>query len=137
MTEPAKHTRNGKDLLLETRRTVPFELQGELGRVHVDPEAADLRLELDLQTTVAPTDVPDDVAASLESNDVDPRPDHTSRTFIERRLEPGEPATVIGDADYEQGTLVVTAPVIEDGGLESTLDAYRTATVRGIGGDSS
>lgn len=134
VTERSEYERQGKDLLLETRRTVPFRLQGATGRVTVDPESADLRLALDLQTDVASEDVPADVAAYLESHDVTPRPENTSRTFIERRLEPGEAATVIGEASREHGRLVVTDPIIEDDALEETMTAYRTAIVRGVGG---
>lgn len=134
VTERSEFERQGKDLLVEERRTVPFDVQGATGRVRVDPVDADLRLDLDLQTDVAPDEVPDDVAEYLSDHDVEPRPKHEPRTFIERRLEPGEPATVVGEAEREDGRLVVTDPVVEDGGLESTLSAYRTAIVRGVGG---
>lgn len=133
VTERSKYERQGKDLLVEDRRTVPFELQGVTGRVRVDPEGAELRLDLDLQTAVAPEAVPDDVAAYLSENGVTPRPDRRSRTFIERRLEPGDSATVVGDARRENGRLVVTDPVVEDGSLEATVAAYRSAIVRGVG----
>lgn len=133
VTERSKYERQGKDLLVEERRTVPFELQGATGRVRVDPADADLRLDLDLQTDVDPAEVPDDVAVYLSANGVTPCPDGTPRTFIERRLEPGEPATVIGEARREGGRLVVADATIEDGPLDATLAAYRTAVVRGVG----
>lgn len=134
VTERSKYERQGKDLLVEERQTVPFALQGATGRVHVDPGDGDLRLDLDLQTDVTPDEVPDVVAAYLEANGVTPRPKRRARTFIERRLEPGETATVVGEAHRQEGQLVVTDPVVEDGPLEATLSTYRTAIVRGVGG---
>lgn len=127
-TERSDFERRGEDLLLERRRTAPFDLKGAVGRVRMDLREADLRLRRDLQADVAGEDVTDRAA------DVDPRPDRR-RTLIEHRLEPGDPATVLGTARRREDLLVVDGSdlVIEDESLEYTLRAYRLALLRGGG----
>jgi len=107
-----------------------FVVEDDTGRVRVDPEGADIRLE-DHTTKVSPgEELPEELAAYVESTDEVEKQDGTvdllvtelhvgnEQRFTERRLDPGEGVYVYGEArrapSTEWGSALVDV-VVEDG----------------------
>lgn len=116
----------GLDVVVDDHRERPFVIEDGTGRLRVEPSAGTPRLERDLRAEVRSDDgVPEPVRRLLAERDA-AAPDGR-RIYYESRLEPGETATVLGEAIRYDGRLVVRddSLVVEEGDLSATCATYR------------
>ncbi|SDR10641.1 GIDE domain-containing protein [Natronobacterium texcoconense] len=124
--------------LLEERRT-PFAVRDDTGRVVVDPEGAQLRLDRTASEPVPGDSRPSDPLAThlLESSDLEPT--DRNRIYHEEALRPSEEVTVVGIAnelsdDATEPTITAGDTVTEfvvAPGCEETTERHFRRTIAG------
>jgi len=130
--------RSDADRRLRETGSAPFQFSDATGVVGVDPEEAELSLDTHYETVVIPGEEPSERIASfvadrpeLHDGDEDDPGVLTvafgdRHRFVERRLEPGSDAYVLGVADAT-ATVAGEQPAVRDAGGERFLEDYLTA----------
>jgi hypothetical protein len=131
--------RSDADRRLEETGSAPFHLADATGTVGVDPEGAELSLDTHHESVAVPGEEPSERVASFASDrpelhdgggDGDPGVLTVAfgdrHRFVERRLEPGSDAYVLGVADATV-TVAAEQPSVRDASGDRVLADYLSA----------